>query len=132
MLKNKERHEKAVAGSLFAKVQKRNQRGWPVSMLVPGSVGKQYEVHIKYPGDGRLVVECFLVTPLGLKHCPSQKVCYHAVAAIMAIVHERDKAVSFFEDVDEALNQKRKMFGILSLNIPMDVRQERMLWGVTR
>lgn len=93
--------QKANAAMLFAKILTRNCAGRVTSVLVPGTDGKNYTVHVSRDG-ATMHTSCFCNTTG--KPCLSQTVCYHALAAIQVIANDGGHGVVWCKSEEGAHN----------------------------
>lgn len=109
------RVQEARSAAKFAKVVSRTREGDGKTILVPGHNGKQYYVIIRRNKKGSLITECRLSTPHGLiNECKGNcvVVCYHSMAAIIALANERNYNISISEKRQNAKRRGGNVFTI--------------------
>ena len=88
----------ARALAKFAKIQR--DTGKVFDVILPGHEAKKYRVILKWKRTGKdyiLQSECNLETGIGLKPCKGNQfnVCYHVLAAIIAVAKAHGSEVAF-------------------------------------
>lgn len=101
----RDRVRMARRASEFAGVIRRDKNGQPVTVVVPGHEGKQYQVSFSRArsADGVLRASCFLTgNNQVIGDCPGNVVgvCYHVMAAMIAVAAKTGCSVRMYEHVD--------------------------------
>ncbi len=116
----------------FGKVLNRDGKGRPVTVLVPGHEGRQYEVIVHrgvHAGHAAMLPECSLVTALGPVPCPAAShglLCYHAMAALILCASDQRMQVRFCKSFSHA--QRASRFNRARTLLVKAYRGKSILW----
>ena len=100
------RVNEARALAKFAKIVRDTGKAFEV--ILPGHEAKEYRVILKWAKTGKdyvMTAECGLNTSRGHINCKgnSMNVCYHVMAAVIAVANSHKAKVSFATDENDAM-----------------------------
>jgi len=95
---------KAKAAAKFAAIVTRDRDNKPATLVVPGTSGKRYQ-QILRRSKRVITSECRLETGSGYVNCKGNSnghVCYHSIAATIAVAQDAGCSVSFCSSEQDA------------------------------